>query len=275
MMAKRRYLVIIPTLNEERFVGKLLESLGNQTEKNFDVVVVDGGSTDKTIAVVNQFRQKLPSLTVLKSKEKGPSVQRNLGAGGATNEWLVFVDADSVLLPYFFTRVSEYIEKNHPSALTTWCRPDSEVVGDAFIALLSNMTIESSMAVRRPIAPGPLTVVLKSAFDMVGGYDREHQFGEDVDLGKRLTNAGFPIHMIRETLYVFSLRRFRREGTLRVLQKFAYAAITVLLIKRTPKSMPGYTLGGALYQSKNSSHRRSFIRAYETRLRKFIKEWFE
>lgn len=268
-MRKLQFSVIIPTLNEEKFVGNLLESLYAQTQNDFEVIVVDGKSKDHTVQIVTSYKTQLSHLRVIESSKRNTAAQRNLGASAARNDWLVFVDADTILLPYFFERVSAYIRKNKAWALTTWCRADSEVRGDALLALFSNMTVELSVKFRRPLAPGPLTIVHRRAHEAIGGYDKEYRNTEDVDYGRRLQEAGYPLHIIRETLYVWSLRRFRREGTLSILQRFALTSLLVLVTKRPPKYISGYDLGGALY-SLTKSTRVSLIRTYEKKIKKLL-----
>src|SRR5258706_4031142 len=91
-----RFSVVIPALNEEKFLPKLLASLAAQTVKDFEVVVVDGSSKDKTVTVARSFAKKLPKLQVVVSKVASLPLQRNLGAKKTTGEWLIFIDADSV-----------------------------------------------------------------------------------------------------------------------------------------------------------------------------------
>ena len=268
-MKKPMFSVIIPTLNEEKFVGNLLASLVAQTQKDFEVIVVDGKSKDKTIQVVERYKVKLPSIRIVESEKKNTGAQRNLGASVAYGNWLVFVDADSTLFPYFFDRVSAYIHRNKARALTTRCRSDSELRGDALLALFSNMTVELSMKFRRPLAPGPLTIVHCRAHQAIRGYDEEYRNTEDVDYGRRLFDAGYPLHIIRETLYVWSLRRFRREGTLAIVQRFAITSLLVLITRKPQKFITGYDLGGALYTLKKTT-RLSLVRKYEKKIRKLL-----
>jgi glycosyltransferase involved in cell wall biosynthesis len=273
-MNNPQFSVIIPTLNEEKFVGNLLESLAQQTLKDFEVVVVDGGSKDKTVEVVRKYQNLLPSVRILTSHEKNTAAQRNLGAKNAAFDWLLFVDADTILQPYFFDRVSRYLDKHECSFCTTWCSPDSEIRGDAILSLFSNITVETSITLKRPIAPGPLTIVSRRAHESVNGYDKEYRNTEDVDYGRRLVEKGYPLHIIRESLYVWSLRRFRKEGTLKNLQRFAITALLVLFTKKPQKYISGYDLGGALYSLKKTS-RLAFMKKYQQRLEKILKMLME
>ncbi|MFZ5845021.1 MAG: glycosyltransferase family 2 protein [Patescibacteria group bacterium] len=273
-MGKPKYSVIIPTLNEEKFLPHLLTSLTTQTKKNFEVIVVDGSSKDQTVPLAKTFAPELPQLKVIVSKIASLPLQRNLGAREARGEWLVFVDADSVLMPYFMERTAQFIKHEKPLVFTTWFQPDSAVVKDAMYTLLGNLFLEAALLFRRTFPPGPLACLRHDIFDSVGGYDELHQYHEDVDLGLRLRKAGIPFSVLRETLYVWSLRRFRREGTLKVMQQYVVSILPVIFLRRTFKTMPGYIMGGQVYGQKRKKVRRSVLKIYERKLKVLVKELF-
>jgi len=251
--------LIIPALNEEKFLPRLLSSLAEQTKMDFDVVVVDGSSKDKTVEVAQSFQSKLPMLQVIVSEKASLPLQRNIGARATSGDWLAFVDADSILLPYFVERLEWFIRERKPALFTSWFRPDSEVSGDAIFTLISNLFVEGSIVFNRPIAPGPLTVVKRDVFDLVGGYNESITFfGEDYDFTQRVSAREFPLQILRETLYVLSLRRVRKEGKLRFMRQYAKASLLVLLTKRNLNN-PSYIMGGQLYDSKKKQAERSTI----------------
>lgn len=252
--------VVIPALNEEKFLPQLLASLAAQTQRDFEVIVVDGSSKDKTVARAQAFRSRLPSLKVIVSRKAGLPLQRNLGARAARGEWLVFIDADSILLPYFIERLQVFIHEHRPKLFTSWFRPDSEVSGDALFVLIANLFVEGSIVIHRPIAPGPLAVVRREVFDLVGGYDESLHFGEDYDFTRRIAARGISLHILRETLYVYSLRRVRKEGRLRFMRLYARAALLVLLTKRNLRRVPSYVMGGHLYAPETKHAHRPTIR---------------
>src|SRR3989344_9634907 len=86
--------VIIPTLNEELFLPNLLHDLKKQKVKNFEIIVVDAKSKDKTCKIVKSFKQSL-NLKLYLSNKKNVSFQKNLGAKKAIGKYLLFIDADS------------------------------------------------------------------------------------------------------------------------------------------------------------------------------------
>lgn len=272
-MKQPLFSVIIPTLNEETFLPKLLESLVRQTNKNFEVIVVDGSSKDKTIQEAKKFEKILPSLKVVVAKKPSLPKQRNLGASIASGKWFVFVDADSIFLPYFTDRVKAFIDDHDPKLLTTWFRPDNENPKDAVSTLFANVYVEATLILKKPLTPGPLTIIRRDAFDAVGGYDEEHAFNEDVDFGLRLYKMGTHLSILRESLYVWSLRRFRKEGTLKVLNQYVVSFFPILLFNRSMKWMPGYVMGGHLY-GKKKTIKRSVLKGYERKLKSIMKELF-
>ncbi len=264
--------IIIPALNEERFLPVLLESLLAQTDDDFEVLVVDGGSKDKTIQVAEKYKKKLSRLEVIRSPKASLPYQRNLGAKLAHGDWLVFVDADSVFLPYFITRCKQCIDERKPGAIAVWFRPDSEVAGDALLTLMANVAMELSLIFKRPLTPGPLTVVSRVAFEDVLGYDVSHEFSEDLDFGMRLHKAKYPVVVLRETLCIWSLRRLRKEGSLSVLQKYVATGLAAVIMKHPLRFMPGYVMGGHVYKEKG---RRSVIEKLNKQVRALWRELIE
>jgi glycosyltransferase involved in cell wall biosynthesis len=249
--------IVIPALNEEKFLPHLLDSLVSQNDRDFEVIVVDGSSKDRTVPLARSFSSRLPKLRVLVSKKASLPLQRNLGARAARGAWLVFVDADSVLLPYFVDRLQHFIREHRPRLFTSWFRPDSDVSGDALFILIANLFVEGSVIMHRPIAPGPLTAVRREVFELVGGYDEALGFGEDYDLTRRIAARGIGLQILRETLYIYSLRRVRKQGRLRFMRLYARAALMVLLTRKNLRKVPSYVMGGHVY-SPDQKHTRRF-----------------
>ena len=274
-MKRTTYSVVIPALNEEKFLPNLLASLAKQSHRNFEVIVVDGKSQDNTVTVAKTYSQSLPKLTVCIADHASLPYQRNLGAEHAEGEWIIFVDADSVLLPYALESIDAYIRQHNPLFLTAWFKPDSDIPNDAVLTLLGNIFLEWSKIIHRPLAPGPFTAVKKEIFQKVGGYDVDHPFLEDQDFSQRMTKLGIVLHIIRETLCVFSLRRYRKQGTLKILQAYAKAIIPIFIAKKTPKNMKGYVMGGQMFTDKQYKVKKSILKVYEQKIKRLMRELFE
>ncbi|MBI3385673.1 glycosyltransferase [Candidatus Gottesmanbacteria bacterium] len=240
----------------------------------FSIVMVDGSSKDHTVRVAKSFVKKIPKFKIIVSNKASLPLQRNLGAKEGRGEWFVFVDADSIFLPYFIERCRKFIAEKNPKLFTTWFAPDSENPKDSVYTLFGNIYLEMTRILNKPLSPGPLTLVRRDAYERVGGYDEMHAFHEDVDFGLRLFQKGIHVEMLREALCIWSLRRFRKEGTLKVLNQYVLGILPVLLMNRSVKRMPGYIMGGHLYEKKKPV-KRSVLARYEVKLKKLMKELFE
>ncbi len=274
-MGKPFISVIIPALNEEHFLPKLLESLSHQHFTNFEVIVVDGKSKDKTVAVALAFTQKVPNLTVVVADHASLPYQRNYGADRAKGDWLIFIDADTVVYSYTLERLHAHIVGSEESLFTTWFSPDSDDVNDVRLTLFGIFFFEFSKSIKRAISPGPFTIVRKTTFQSIGGYDVEHPFLEDQDFSQRMTKAGHSLSIIRESLYIWSLRRYRKEGTAKVLQAYTRSILPILFSKRVPKNMKGYEMGGQIFSRKKKHVKSTVIKQTERKMKKLMQDIFE
>lgn len=240
---------VIPALNEEKYLPKLLTSLAEQSCRDFEALVVDGCSRDRTVAVARAFAPRLPALQVILSEKPGLPLQRNLGARAASGEWLAFVDADTILLPYAVERMLRFIDERAPQLFTVWFGPDRGMPGDAIMALLFNLGYEGGLLTGRPFAPGMLSIVRRDAYDLSGGYTEGLTFGEDYDFTQKLSAKGIRLDMLREMLAIMSLRRMRRDGYTRYLLFNLKVTAHILLTGRTIRSTPAYVMGGQAFEA--------------------------
>lgn len=273
-MKRPFFSIIIPALNEEKFIPKLLDSLTKQTFNDFEVLVIDGKSKDKTVRIASSYASILPLRVIVADHASLPH-QRNIGADNAKGEWFVFVDADTVLLPYTLNRLFMYITAHDAHILTSWFTPDSEEDKDARFVLLAHLVFETAKMLKRTTAPGPFSIVDRETFYTIGKYDEDHPFLEDQDFSQRAHKHGVVIYMIRETLYVWSLRRYRKEGTFKVIQEYMKALLPVLFLRTTPKHLVGYTMGGHVFNKKKTTVKPSLLSKAEKQIRTLMQEIFE
>lgn len=99
MMMNPKVSVIIPVYNTEAFVAETLQSILNQTLKEIEVIVVNDGSTDGSLAIVNEIARSDDRVQVYSQKNQGQSVARNTGVDKAHGEFVYFMDSDDLLLP--------------------------------------------------------------------------------------------------------------------------------------------------------------------------------
>lgn len=206
-----KFSVLIPTLNEERYLGKLLESLRAQTMKDFEVIVVDAHSDDRTVAVARKYERRL-NIKVINSKKRNISYQRNLAVKKATTENLIFFDADVIVDQNFLQKISRSLDRNHFHFASSWMTPLSSRMSDRIIFGLFNRVYLETAKFFTPAGTGAFLYVHKKAFRAVHGFDPTTNFGEDFDLVKRLHYHGFKYHLFKKPSIGFSVRRLDKEG---------------------------------------------------------------
>lgn len=111
--------VIIPVYNEEKYIGRCLQSLIVQTMSNYEVIIIDDGSDDHSIEICKKLQNKFCRCSIVSHvKNRGISVARNSGLKYATGDYIVFLDSDDTLSPRFFEILTIKIkEYNYPDIL--------------------------------------------------------------------------------------------------------------------------------------------------------------
>lgn len=164
--------VIIPTYNEKLVLEDCIESLGAQNYKDFEIVVVDDGSTDGTNDILKNLRTSLPNFQFFEQKHEGAGAARNLGAKHAKGAILVFLDADMTFDKNFLSKLVEPIEKG--TVKGTWSREEYVSNWENIWARCWNIN-ENWEPKRRhpknqPDHQAVFRAILKSEFDRVGGF---------------------------------------------------------------------------------------------------------
>lgn len=216
--------IIIPALNEEKYIGTLLGALAEQTFEDFEVIVIDGKSEDKTVQVVESFFPFL-NIRILTSDVRNVSYQRNLGARHAKYEHLVFFDADVKPGPDFLEKLVKRLHRKPVDALTSWNKPMSNKAVDKVMYGAFNIIYMEGLKRFAPSAVGTFIYIKKSVFESVDGFDKEVVLAEDYDLIRRVHNAGYKFDVMRKPSIPFSVRRLDEEGRASFLKKQLKAGI--------------------------------------------------
>lgn len=106
-----RYSVIVPLYNRPEEIQELLESLTAQTFKDFEVLVIEDGSTEDAKDIVASFAERLPVQYFWKENER-QGFTRNFGFERAQGEWMVVFDSDCLIPPHYFEALEEFLSRN-------------------------------------------------------------------------------------------------------------------------------------------------------------------
>ncbi len=200
--------VVVPTLNEGDYIESCLSSVYSQeTSFDFEVIVSDGGSDDRTIEIAEKFTDK-----IVVSREQGTAIQRNLGAGLAAADHLLFLDADTILMPGYLEWAHTKIREN----------PELRAFSAGFIfpertpkLIFSERVLNSYFSVRtrlgRATLPGFNINIRRKVFEELGGFKDVPL--EDIELSIQLRKLG-PIKYYSDFFVITSSRRLERMGLL-------------------------------------------------------------
>lgn len=227
-MSKPFFSIIIPTLNEAKYLPHLLTNLTNQTFPDFEIIIVDGKSTDKTVALAQAFQTKL-KLKIITSPTRHVCVQRNLGAQHASADVLIFSDADNSLPPYFLQGIKYRWESEKVDLLSCWLKPDILSPQNKAVAQAINTFLELQNNVKPSYLLESFFVVNAQIFSKIGGFAEDIDYAEGKSLISRVYQFGFRSKVVRDPTYTFSFRRFRKYGILGVAGRVATMELSELL----------------------------------------------
>ncbi|WP_251954400.1 glycosyltransferase [Levilactobacillus brevis] len=103
--------IIVPTYNVEKYIRTCIESILAQTYRNVEVIIVNDGSTDQSLAVISDLICSHHNVKVINQKNQGLSVARNTGIDVATGKYITFVDADDKIMPRFVSSLYQIADK--------------------------------------------------------------------------------------------------------------------------------------------------------------------
>jgi len=207
--------IIIPTHNEEEYLAGALESIKKQTFKDYEIIVSDSGSTDKTVEIAQKY-----GAIVVSGPKKGPGPGQNIGAKIAKGDILFFMDADTTLESESILGLIK--EKISSFKYIGGCFR-FEGKGKLMYRLLwkaFDLSSFVSSLIQRPLIPGFDFFIDKKVFDESGGYDEQIGICEDTDLSLKVSKKGKLIY-VKEGKVVNSLRRFEKKGLWKTLKFYA------------------------------------------------------
>jgi glycosyltransferase involved in cell wall biosynthesis len=270
--------VIIPVFNAAATVAETIESVLRQTFEDYEIIVVDDGSTDRTSQVLGRYQDRIQ---MIRRPNGGISVARNSGVAVSRGEYLAFLDGDDLWVPDFLNRTVAELEADRGCvmAFTDLVIVDSEgrelktsLVGDR---VERAPTLEDLFARLWPIMPSAV-LMRRSAFTESGGFSEEFRsYGyEDVYMWMRARELGtFAYVSERLVVWRFSLfpkplKRGRKEReAARLFERLARERWNIDvngLIRareRAPRTILGYIGLKALDEGDRATAREAFARA--------------
>ena len=234
-----KYSLIVPVFNRPDEVLELLESLVKQTNKNFEIVIVEDGSKIDCKSVVDSFSDRLEIKYFFKENEK-PAIARNYGVARASGEYVIFVDSDVIVPADYFEKVEKYLSQEEIDAFggPDAASPDfslmQKAISYSMTAFLTTGNIRGGEKLGKYYPRSFNMGIKKTVFDEIGGFPvtKMHP-GEDMVFAIEIIKRGYKTKLFKNA-YVYHKRRNNLKSFF--LQVFRFGKTRNIISKIYPKT---------------------------------------
>ena len=218
--------VIIPAYNAASFVQETIKSVLDQTFHDFELIVVDDGSTDQTSEIIKKYKDK--RIRYFFKSNSGVSETRNFGLENAKGDVVAFLDADDLFLPtnlekkVFYLRANPETDLVHSSEIRF-----SSATGENITTVFGSegKVLEKLLAMRGNVIHSPSSVVVrKRLLDQVGGFDPKLSTSADWDMWVRLS-AKTPFGYIPEPLVKYRVHAAQMHNNIKLMDRDMHYAM--------------------------------------------------
>ena len=225
--------VIVPVYNRRGEVRDLLESLAKQTDDDFELLLVEDGSTERCDDIAAAYANQLRVQYFWKENE-GRSIARNYGIERAQGSYFIFFDSDCVIPPHYFEVLKKALKEHPvdcfggPDAASEDFNRTQKAISFSMTAFLTTGGIRGGKVQLEKFVPRSFNMgYSRRVWEAVGGF--REMFSEDIDMSTRIRKAGFSITLFREA-YVYHKRRNTLRSFSRQTYVFGMSRITLKLL---------------------------------------------
>jgi glycosyltransferase involved in cell wall biosynthesis len=223
--------IIIPVYNRPQEVDELLESLCTQTVKDFEVVVVEDGSTEKCDAVCERYADKL-ELHYYFKPNSGPGPSRNYGAERSQGEYLIILDSDVIVPGNYLETIKAELDREPcdafggPDRAHESFTPIQKAINYAMTSFFTTGGIRGGKHKMDKFYPRSFNLgIKKSVYKALGGF-APMRYGEDIDLSTRIFKGGYSCRLFPEA-FVYHKRRVKFSSFFRQVKHSGEARVVL------------------------------------------------
>lgn len=232
--AKPFFSVIVPVYNRRDEIDDLCRSLENQSAQNFELVVVEDGSSAPCEDIVEAAKQRGLNAVYLAKANEGRSIARNYGLEHARGQYFVFFDSDCVIPPDYFKTLENKLAENYidcfggPDAAHQSFTDTQKAINYSMTSFLTTGGIRGGKIQLEKFVPRTFNMGFsRQVYETVGGF--REMFSEDIDMSTRIRQAGYSIGLIRDA-YVWHKRRVDMKKFFRQVYVFGMSRITLKIL---------------------------------------------
>ncbi len=222
--------IIIITLNEEKYISTILNCLKNQTYKNFEILVVDSNSIDKTKEKALKFKEHFSEFKFIEMKKRGVSLGRNVGVENARYENLIFFDADVKIDNFFLEKLMSKISKQKIAIGTSYIKQDEFHFLLGFARIVVNFIFFTHQFFS-PVALGAFIFSTKKVHKAVNGFNERIYLCEDANYVNKAFKEKFKFKVLNLNFFV-NPRRMLKYGVLKTGIKYLRAYCIRIFLKK-------------------------------------------
>ena len=198
--------IVLPAYNASEYLTETINSVFSQTYKDFELLVIDDGSTDNTRDIVNDFCQRDSRIRLISQENQGVSVARNNGIKMAKGKYIAFLDSDDLWVPNKLARHVEHLQANPKLGLSfarvEFLSFDGKSTGNYSNPRMINISAKDLYEENAAVTPSN-AVISRTALEQVGGFDGELSGAADAELFLRLKCHGWEVEGINEVLVLY------------------------------------------------------------------------
>ncbi|NJO41927.1 MAG: glycosyltransferase [Cyanobacteria bacterium CRU_2_1] len=185
--------VLMAVYNTEQYVAQAIESILNQTFLDFELIIIDDGSTDRSLKILQTYAAEDQRIRITSRENRGIPKTRNEMVAQSSGEFIAVMDSDDVALP---DRLTQQVKFLHQNPETVWVGGAFELIDEKRRLITQIPLPEQDHEIRQLLQNGhtsflhPTAMMRRSAVLAVGGYDETLPLAEDLDLWFKLSQVG-------------------------------------------------------------------------------------
>lgn len=250
MLAENRYpkvSVVIPCLNEENYIEKCLLSILNNDypPDKLEIIVADGGSTDKTVGIMEEVGRRFPQrLTVINNPKKRQAPGLNLAINQAEGDTIIRIDAHAYCPPNYIKTMIEWLEKSEADNVgpTIDIKPGNSSISARAIAMgvqspfgIGSVWYRLGVAKPEWVNTVPFGTFHRRLFDRIGSFSEDLNWSEDYEFNLRIKENGGRILLVPFAPVTYCARTSMKQLALQYL-RYGFGKSNVMLRNKSLKS---------------------------------------
>lgn len=236
--------VIMSVYNGEKFLVDAIESILNQTFRNFEFIIVNDGSTDTSLTIIEKYAKRDCRIRLISRENKGLTVSLNEGIASARGEWIARMDADDISLPDRFKKQIAWLEKTGADI----CGGGIKLIGTWSNRV--RQSYESSNAIALKLLFGSSfahpTVIFRSSIARKNPYNEKAHYVEDYELWTRFATLGVKMTNCPEVVLQYRIHSQqvteRKQQQQRDNMRYIFKKYSTSFLSSDLSGHPGYLL---------------------------------